>query len=418
MVLFPETVPNLPSEVETNRSSEIYIASLVDSKVTLQSSNKYLSGSSYSKGSWVSKGATTLTIPIQMRTVDFKKENKAIILESSEPVSVVNLNHDGFSSDSSLILPIESLGTKYVVGSTEPYSARFESFKSQVAIAAVQNNTTVSITFKLKSKGSIHFLQKNYKSGDKVDLNLNKYDSFQFSHGTDLTGTFIESSKPIAVFSGNRCNKLQRFGFCSHLIEQLPPIDKLDNQFIVPPSLKRSGTKVRIISAKKTKITFRVNYGKREHVMEPGTSHDAEMFGDHSVYIHADGPIMVLSFAVQMGRRGKGDPYMSVVPGLNQYLSQYQIVVPSGYNQNYLSIIVKAESKYKLRIDGKTLSDDSVLSERAVLAGREKYLSLVVEVRRGGHKVETLDNSRFGLMVHGNSFGDGYGFAANIINVS
>ncbi|XP_061179046.1 uncharacterized protein LOC133187646 [Saccostrea echinata] len=418
LVLFMETIDVKDTQNDSNRSTEILIASQAASKLSLDSSNNYLLKSLNNRINSINKGATTLSIPARMRSIDFKTENKAMILESSEPVSVFTLNHDGYSSDSTLILPTDRLGTKYVVGSTEPYSSRDSSHKSQVAIAALHNDTTVKVTLKLKSKGTFLYQNLKYRNGDKINFKLNRLENFQFSHTSDLTGTFVESNKPIAVFSGNRCNKLQRFGYCSHLIEQLPPVDNLDNQFIVPPSLESSGTRVRIVAAKKTKVIFHFDDSKREKVLKPGTSKDVEIYGHHSIYIQADGPIMVLSFAVRLGRRGEGDPYMSVVPGFNQYLSGYYILVPNGYTKNYLSIMVKAASKAKLRIDDKALFDDNISSEIRVQAEREKYLVLIVRVDAGGHKVETLDKSRFGLMIHGQKDGDSYGYAANIIKVS
>lgn len=127
---------------------------------------------------------------------------------------------------------------------------------------------------------------------------------------------------------------------------------------------------------------------------------------------------MVLSFAVRMGRGGQGDPYMSIVPGLNQYLSQYYILVPTGYTKNFLSVILKAEAKSKLLIDGKPISGKSIISEIKVTAWREGHVVLVLQVSPGGHRLETTDGSRFGLMVHGQSDGDNYGYAANIVKLS
>lgn len=418
LLLFMETISDLQSEIISNRSTEIHVAALESSNIKLQSSSENLRSLPFSGGKSVSMGASTLKIPISFKTTDFKTEKKAILLESTNPVSVFSLNHDGYSSDSTLILPVERLGTKYIIGSTDPYSSRDKAHRSQVAVAALHDNTGVTIQLKMKSNTSLYYQNKQYFSGEKMTINLDMFGSFQLSHQTDLTGTLVDANRPVAVFAGNRCNKLQQFGYCSHLIEQLPPTKDLDSKFIVPPSLETSGTRVRIVSPRKTRVSFYLNTGKREKVMQPGTSHDAEFHGDHSVYIHADGPIMVLGFAVRMGRGGEGDPYMSIVPGLNQYLSQYYILVPTGYTKNFLSVILKAAARSKLLIDGKPFSGKSIISEIKVTAWREDHTVLVLQVSPGGHRLETTDGSRFGLMVHGQSDGDNYGYAANIVKVS
>ena len=418
LLLFMEITSDLRSKVANNRSTEIHVAALTDSKVTLKSSSENIKSLPFSAGKAISQGVSTLEIPVSFRTTDLKIEKKAIMLDSSHPVSVVTLNHDGYSSDSSLILPVERLGRKYVVGSTDPFSNREKAHRSQVAIAALQDKTTVTVQLKFKSNYSLPYKRKQYFSGDKITVNLNQFETFQLSERTDLTGTFVEADQPVAVFAGNRCNKLQRYGFCSHLMEQLPPIDDLDTEYIVPPSLESSGTRIRMVASQRTQVQFYFNDGRREKVLEPGTYKDAEFHGDYSIHLKADKPFMVLSFAVRMGRGGEGDPYMSLVPGFNQYLSQYFVLVPGGYTKNFLSIIMKADSKSSLRIDGKQLSKDDIVSDIFVVASHDNYLVYVVRTSPGGHKVETLDNSRFGLMIHGQTDGDSYGYAANVVKVS
>ncbi|XP_078340777.1 uncharacterized protein LOC111107180 [Crassostrea virginica] len=418
LLLFMETISDLQSDLANNRSTEIHVAALADSKLTLKSSSENIKSLPFSAGKAISQGVSKLEIPMSFRTTDLKTERKAIMLESSTPVSVVTLNHDGYSSDSSLILPVERLGRKYVVGSTDPFSNRDKAHSSQVAIAALQDKTTVTVQLKFKSNSSLAYQNKQYFSGDKIAVNLNRFESFQLSERTDLTGTFVEANHPVAVFAGNRCNKLQRYGFCSHLMEQLPPIEDLDTEYIVPPSLETSGTRIRMVASQRTRVEFFFNGGKREKILEPGTYKDAEFHGEHSVHLKADKPLMVLSFAIRMARGGEGDPYMSLVPGFNQYLSQYFVLVPGGYTKNFLSIIMKADSKSSLRIDGKQLSKDDTVSEIKVVASHDNYLVYVVRTSPGGHKVETLDNSRFGLMIHGQTDGDSYGYAANVVKVS
>ena len=148
------------------------------------------------------------------------------------------------NSDTSLILPVERLGFRYIIGTTDPFSPKLTAHNSQVAVSALYDNTTVTIQLKFESNSSLTYQNDQYFSGDK--LTLNKFESFKFCKQADLTGTLVGADLPVAVFTGNRCKKLQTFGYCSHLMEQLPPIDDLDDEFIVPPSLEFGGSKVRI----------------------------------------------------------------------------------------------------------------------------------------------------------------------------
>lgn len=76
------------------------------------------------------------------------------------------------------------------------------------------------------------------------------------AHVTDLTGTVIESSVPLVVFSGNDCNSLKNISACDHLIQQVIPTRELDKTYIVPPNSNRTTQTVTI-----KKIVFsRHNY--------------------------------------------------------------------------------------------------------------------------------------------------------------
>lgn len=187
------------------------------------------------KLSMSSNSERVINISHNIQVNDAVVENKAVMLETSEVTSVFALNHDGYTSDSTLVLPIDRLGVKYVIPSTEPHNSQHSDYNSQLAFGAVQDRTRVLIILKLKRGNTVKYRGKIHRNGDKFIVTLNKYQTFQLSHNGDLTGTLITSSKPVAVFSGNRCNKLNRFGFCSHLVEQIPPMDSLDTTYIVPP---------------------------------------------------------------------------------------------------------------------------------------------------------------------------------------
>lgn len=47
---------------------------------------------------------------------------------------------------------------------------------------------------------------------------LERFETYQIEHITDLTGTFIESSVPIAAFSGNAANVLDNIGSFDHIV--------------------------------------------------------------------------------------------------------------------------------------------------------------------------------------------------------
>ena len=53
---------------------------------------------------------------------------------------------------------------------------------------------------------------------------------------SDLTGYYINSSRPISVVAGHPCAFVpEKKFFCDHMVEQIPPVGELGLTHIVPP---------------------------------------------------------------------------------------------------------------------------------------------------------------------------------------
>ncbi|XP_055995396.1 fibrillin-1-like isoform X2 [Ostrea edulis] len=421
LVLFMKNI-DPPTETKPKpKFAEIYIASVDKSDVKVSSSgalSSKIKAEINQRLSMTPNSQKILRITHEIRANDFKVENKAVMVETTGVTSVFALNHDGFTSDSTLILPIDRLGTKYIVPSTEPHNSRISDYNSQIAFAAAKDRTRVTVTLKLKSGQSIEYQGKRYRDGGEIIVTLNKYQTFELAHNGDLTGTMIFANNPVAVFSGNRCNKLNRYGYCSHLVEQIPPVESLDDVYVVPPHVDRSGTQIRVVAAHGGSTTFSYTVDKSKSTKTIGTyqNFDIKVTGKQTVVVEAKQQVLVLSFALAAFRSSHGDPYMTMVPGVNQYVHQYHIAVPQGFEQNYLVMIVQKSSRSSLLLDNDSISSANVASESTVNVKGTDYVVLTVKnVKSGGHRVETKDKSRFGLMVYGHSHDDGYGFAANIL---
>jgi len=73
------------------------------------------------------------------------------------------------------------------------------------------------------------------------------YETYKYTglENTDLTGYYINSTKPIALYGGHACAFVPDVPltmFCDHIIEQIPPINELGKEHIVPPILGRDRT--------------------------------------------------------------------------------------------------------------------------------------------------------------------------------
>ncbi|XP_056003477.1 uncharacterized protein LOC130049633 [Ostrea edulis] len=331
------------------------------------------------------------TFPPTLACQDGTVEPKAVIVQTSE-LSVVTIfdSFDRATNDGTLIIPTNKLSKKYFVSSTQPYSSS-PSLYSQFAVGALYNGTDLNVTFKMKDKSPMSLLGDTYRDGDVFSLTLERLETFQIGHTTDLSSTVITFSKPVAVFSGNRCNQLKSSS-CSHILTQLPPISELDNQYVVPSFYNNTGTLIQVISEKYKNV---------------------EVTSNEITVLLSDRPVLVTAFGMGTPYGGNEinnnhDSYMTVIPGVHQYLNYYKVVVPGGYDENFLCVMISSEFLKSLRINGYTVDHyEKVYQGYAVV--EKRFLVSTFKVQNRSFELTTLDKSHFGLLVYGHRRDDGMG---------
>jgi hypothetical protein len=159
----------------------------------------------------------------------------AFRLTSDVPVLAYQWNPYGVSSsttDASLLLPTQSLGAGYIVaawgiGIGFDYPDWSVSV-SQLTVVATEDDTHVSFvpSVDVPDYGDAG----PYEAGiESAPVKLDAFDVITLNPATvgdDVTGTVVQSDKPVAVFGGHSCAMVPNsdYGACDHLEEQLPPL--------------------------------------------------------------------------------------------------------------------------------------------------------------------------------------------------
>lgn len=193
-----------------------------------------------------------------------------------------------------IFVPLYKLSTKYVAISTDPTGF----WPSQFAVAAIEDNTTTSINFKMKRNLPLNIEGNTFYNGVVFNFSLDRFETYQIEHCTDLTGTLIESSVPIAAFSGNDCNWLENIGGCDHLIEQLPPTDSVDKTYIVPPNSNYRDTLIRITAIENANITYVIGGVTQTRSLNKFDSFNTKISSSQTCFIKSDTPILVTAFGL------------------------------------------------------------------------------------------------------------------------
>nr|XP_022307491.1 IgGFc-binding protein-like [Crassostrea virginica] len=245
------------------------------------------------------------------------------------------------------------------------------------------------------------------------NITLHRFETYQIGHGTDLTGTVIESSSPIAAFSGNDCNQLENIGYCDHLIEQLSPTASVDNIYIVPPNSDDRDTLIRITALENCSFTYSVGNVNQTVSLHKYDTFDTKISDYQTCSIESQKPVLVTTFGIHSKSSDFGDPSMIIVPGVNQYLNYYKIVVQSGYTNSYVSILMKYSSKDFLQINNTEIRTEDIVFESNLYTDTFTYNVRVIKVSEGELTASTVDGEPFGLICTGVAFNKAYGFSGN-----
>ncbi|XP_062574160.1 IgGFc-binding protein-like [Saccostrea cucullata] len=151
---------------------------------------------------------------------DFKIEEKALQIETSRDVFVIIIDNYIHTSDSTSTLPIKSTSNSYVISTPRAFS---KTTGPQFAIASRRNSTTIKIHFQFDPDLPKKVNGITYQNGSVMHLVLHELETYEIYHRVDMSGTFIESTYPIAVFSGSYCTEIgfknsTDFGSCSKLV--------------------------------------------------------------------------------------------------------------------------------------------------------------------------------------------------------
>ena len=196
----------------------------------------------------------TIDIPFSLAQNDTSEiiEDKGVLVQTQDTVSVFAQHASCNTDDATLVLPTPMLGTDYRIMAYRGY--QFNSFgsPSEFVIAATQDNTQIQITPSVATIGG-------NPANITFTITLNKGQTYQvqtLKDNLDFTGsTIVETSgsKPISVFSGSMCTRVDNscMQACDHLYEQDLPTDKWGTEFHVIPFKFHPGTN-------KDRYTYRI----------------------------------------------------------------------------------------------------------------------------------------------------------------
>lgn len=197
--------------------------------------------------------------------------NKAFRLTSTRPISAYQLNSDDIggaatSTGATILLPEGAIDTTYYAV-TYPHVGLNSGW---VTVVATQDTTSVTVTLASDTAAGTGIAAMS--AGDTYETTLDEGEVLQLataSSGDDLTGTKIEASLPVTVFSGHEDAAMRSGSYNDHLEEQLHPVVAWGKDFVASPTpIYPSGSCVGLGSAAESSFGWRIVASMDETTVE------------------------------------------------------------------------------------------------------------------------------------------------------
>lgn len=282
--------------------------------------------------------------------------NFGFLITADDTIQVKAIHWRTFFSETSAVLPLESLGSHYLA-----HCYRFQNNDvSSLIVVATKDKTLVTIT------PSAVTLQGR-PAGLPYNVQLNKGETYQIQSFQDLVGTEIVSDEktPIAVFGGAKQSQVECNSANSHLYDQCLPLDKeyfWGNRFFAVPFYGQGSSVLRILAAEDdTEVMLdcdSVTTLQRGQVW-------THIFSTASV-IYADKPVSAAQMSRGVTCSGSwqnGDPMILGLLPEGVYTQHAAARVPKrsntglAFSSNSLTIMTKAGTSNNIRLNGVPISN-------------------------------------------------------------
>lgn len=256
-------------------------------------------------------------------------QDKALLVESSDTISVYASNFYVYTYDATGVLPVEALGDEHMI---QTWTAQGE-----CAVIAIEDGTEIESSccgLLTLDRGQVYFC----KDGTVVP-------------GSTFTA---KNCRKIAVFAGNQCTNTD-CSACDHIVEQIWPTWSWGKNFVAVNCYSHSYEQVRVTAA--TEGTNVYVDGNLQATLSAGGYCDFNV-ETTPIYITADNPVSTFIYVTHCGSND-GDPAMVWLSPVEQNIKEvtFGTFDGSGLTQ-YVNIVIPTGGVPSIKLDGISISSD------------------------------------------------------------
>ena len=378
--------------------------------------------------------AKSVALPNSFAVLNNTVRDKGVWVQATDAITVHGMNYLSNSADGFVALPYyayqKETYTYYAVSIR--YDRTHSRLYSVVLLVGCENGTEITITSTQAIQIPSDLIRGSNSpitvaSGRPYTVTLNKFQTFLFASRMNLTGSKVVSNKPIAFFSGHECADVPvRVAYCDHLVEQLPPTITWGRQFFVASSLgKTAGEQYKLITSTTNTTIVCYCYMSGGNVSQvfmttihgEGRSYEFHIAQNMFCSVKASSAVLLVQFAIggDIEPSGYGDPFMMMIPPVEQYSNKYTFVAQSGF-QNAITITVASEffNSEDIILNGNSLDSaiwTKIYCSTQTVCGYSTRMSISVGKNFIRHRAPT---ARLGTFVYGFRRHVSYGYPAGM----
>jgi len=386
--------------------------------------------------------ATNMSIP-STALIDYWNcdavQNKGILIAASQPVSVYGFHYLWAGSAAFTGYPTTMLGTNYCLMARPSHTDG----ESEFAIVATADDTNVKITPSRTAN-----LEDGRSDTDCYTTNLQQGQTYQIESafdgfgGSDVTGTWITSDKPIGVFAGSSDAFVPDPSTAAGntLVQEQLPVDSWGTLSLALSFAGRiNGASYRVLAAySNTVVTITgtvvtpialgvydppwiVTESNEVVVTNLEVGQFCDIIVDGPVIFQASQPVQVAQFANgslsdhAYDSDYEGDPCDILLLPAGHYFTTNMVFVPfyntnstGDFVENYLNIIVAQSAITNTFVD-----TNLVTASYFKAIGASGYYGAQLPVTAGTHKVTS--SLPVGVEVYGFGVWDAYGYFGGVV---
>ena len=400
-----------------------------------------------------------IALRVSSRSVDDERyKTVRIRTENGKQITVQGFNDDVRTSDGFVAISCDAMRLpafdhfEYFTIAADQYPSPEDPPKSSlILIIPCDDDTTVTITpSQLITAGQFSDLAPNrLRAGPGamhswLSFTANSGQSMMVGHKDDLSGTIVRGNKPLVVFTGHQCGEIPyNFTACDHMVEQIPPGMTYGLTFFLTPLGGRvSGDQFRVGTLRdNTQVTVtcvrsstdtptrlsldrngQINKGEYITFMTPGNYDNQPDYKPSYCCLDSTKPVIVAQYSMGynvdklllLKRRFSvyeaGDPFMSLVPPVHQFMNNYTVKSVNGvagpFPYRYINLAIATDffmnstsDQNRIKINGSTVVPYNGYIPFYCSNGRICGYGAQVEVPKGTHTIYH-EQPQVGLYAH------------------